>query len=240
MQEWEVVQATVRLGWLSEGGCNDRHLRNMGFNTYETLFEKCVIPVLNYGAEIWGGREYSHSQQIQNRAMRFYLGVHKFAPTLGMLGDLGWIPIKYSQFLCMLRFWNRLVTCPHDCLLYKVFLWDNSKCHKNWCMEIKSLFQQLDMLHVYENKSVCDLVKAKDKFACLYKEQWEVSMLDKIKLRTYKKFKSSHALEQYVKLNLSRSHRSFLAQLRLGILPINIETGRFRRVKVDERFCLIT
>ncbi len=33
--------------------------------------------------------------------------------------------------------------------------------------------------------------------------------------------------------------RSLLAQLRLGILPLHLETGRFRNKKVEERTCLI-
>ena len=209
----------------------------MGFSTYDTLFDKCVLPVLNYGAEIWGGKDYSQNQQIQNRAMRFYLGVHKFAPTLGMFGDLGWIPVKYSQFLCMLRFWNRLVTCPQDRLLYKIFQWDYDKCNKNWCRDIRNIFEQLDMLHVYEGKIICNLNEAKTKFTKLYKDQWKNNITDKVKLRTYNRFKTSHDLEEYVKLNLSRSDRSLLVQLRLGILPIHIETGRFRRIKPDERIC---
>ena len=37
----------------------------------------------------------------------------------------------------------------------------------------------------------------------------------------------------------NRKKRSFVAQLRLGILPLNIEVGRFRGVKLEERICEI-
>ena len=36
---------------------------------------------------------------------------------------------------------------------------------------------------------------------------------------------------------LSRRQRSLLAQLRLGILPLKLETGRFRRLTVEQRVC---
>ena len=56
--------------------------------------------------------------------------------------------------------------------------------------------------------------------------------------------------ENYVKVFMSRKQRTLLAQLRLGILPLEIETGRFRNVKdavtgnfrklrEDERICKI-
>ena len=43
--------------------------------------------------------------------------------------------------------------------------------------------------------------------------------------------------EEYLLLNLNRRERSLLAQLRCGILPLRIETGRFRGEKVDDRLC---
>ena len=43
--------------------------------------------------------------------------------------------------------------------------------------------------------------------------------------------------ESYVSMNLSSIERSYLAQLRLGILPIEIETGRYKSVFIDNRKC---
>ena len=37
--------------------------------------------------------------------------------------------------------------------------------------------------------------------------------------------------------NISRGERSVLAQLRLGILPINIEIGRYKNQPINERLC---
>ena len=37
--------------------------------------------------------------------------------------------------------------------------------------------------------------------------------------------------------NLSPSEQSLLAQLRMGTLPLEVETGRFTNVKLEERFC---
>ena len=35
----------------------------------------------------------------------------------------------------------------------------------------------------------------------------------------------------------SPSERSIMAQIRLGILPLEVETGRFHNVKLDDRIC---
>ena len=59
----------------------------------------------------------------------------------------------------------------------------------------------------------------------------------KPKLRTYKLFKEIAEIEPYIASNLPRYQRSLLAQLRFGILPLSIETGRAQRKKVEERIC---
>ena len=45
--------------------------------------------------------------------------------------------------------------------------------------------------------------------------------------------------KKYVSLKLERNYRSLLAQLRLGILPLRLETERIKNEKVHERICLV-
>ncbi len=62
----------------------------------------------------------------------------------------------------------------------------------------------------------------------------------KPKLCTYVKFKENIETESYIKYCMLRRRRSLLAQLRLGILPLHLKTGRFRNnKKVEDRICLI-
>ena len=57
-----------------------RENKNFGFKTFSTLFFSCVAPVIDYASGIWGCRTRNKSEIIQNRAMRFFLGVNKFTP----------------------------------------------------------------------------------------------------------------------------------------------------------------
>ena len=47
------------------------------------------------------------------------------------------------------------------------------------------------------------------------------------KLRTYRLFKTEPGLEDYTKL--SRQDRRLIVELRCGVLPLRIETGRWQR-----------
>ena len=53
-----------------------------------------------------------------------------------------------------------------------------------------------------------------------YEKVWLNNCLQKPKLRTYVTFKDTFKTESNLFHFLSRQHRSFIAQLRLGILPL--------------------
>ncbi len=49
--------------------------------------------------------------------------------------------------------------------------------------------------------------------------------------------KSEPYVEPYIVSYMSRSERSLLAQIRVGVLPLRIETGRYGNLKCEERTC---
>ena len=54
------------------------------FNIFTHLFYTCVSPILLYVSEACGSNKLKKCDQIQHRAMRFFPGVHKYAPILGL------------------------------------------------------------------------------------------------------------------------------------------------------------
>ncbi len=218
--------------------CNKfKSLKNMGFETFEKLFKACVLPVNEYGAGVWGYKSYSKCEQVMYKAARFYLGVHKFAPIYGLLGDVGWIPVMYRQWLSMLRLWNHLINLENHRLPKKFFEWDLKLSKKNWSSEIKLIFEKVNMSEYYENKMYCNLKQVNAGCEEIYVKEWTENTAKKPKLRTYVTFKEEFKTEPYVKMSLGRRNRSLMAQLRLGILPLRLESGRFVGEKVEERIC---
>ena len=76
-----------------------------------------------------------------------------------------------------------------------------------------------------------------DKMESYAKENWRLTVESKPKLRTYRLFKSEPCPEVYLKSFMNRFQRSTFAKFRCGILPIQIEVGRFRGQKVEKRIC---
>ena len=80
---------------------NIHNMKEFGFKSYEKLVSNCVFPVLDHCSTVWGYKQYQQLDNVQHRAIRYYIGVHRFAPIAAITGDIGWL---------MLRYWNRLVT----------------------------------------------------------------------------------------------------------------------------------
>ena len=154
-------------------------------------------------------------------------------------GDFGWLSCKYRRYLCMLRFWNRLNAMDDNRLTKRVFMFDYQKCSNNWSSEIQSICSMFGTNENFINKTLCDFTEIKCIAKRLNEQEWREAIANKPKLRTYRLFKNDLYLEDYVQHRFHRKKRSLLAQFRLGILPLHIETGRYTNTPIDQRICKI-
>ncbi len=167
---------------------------------------------------------------IMNKAMRYFLGVHIYAATAAVQGDMGWLSTKYRRYIMMLKFWNRLIKMENNRLTKKLFLSYFDHPNGNWCNDIRCIATELDMIYFYDSMSLFNDAEVYQKCKELMSIEWFNESRNKPKLRTYCIFKRQFEVEPYVKNYLSRQVRSRLAQFRAGILPLHIETGRFKNV----------
>ena len=124
-----------------------------------------------------------------------------------------------------------------DRLTKKVFMYDYNRCRNNWCSDIQDFFISIEKGNNFQQREAIDIDDANSTLKSKAKDMWSDSVARKPKLRTYIKFKCSFESENYVKYCNNRKDRSLMAQLRLGILPLKLETGRFKNVPVNERLC---
>ena len=108
------------------------NLKEFGIKTFEKLFNACVVPILDYCSSVWGFNNFSSVDDVQNRSIRYFLGVHRFAPKLGINGDVGWLPSKERRHINIIRYWNRLLDMDNRRLCKQVFQWDYNLCKNNW------------------------------------------------------------------------------------------------------------
>ena len=102
---------------------------------------------------------------------------------------------------------------------------------------VSKLFDTLGVPSVFQDLVPIDMSMARSKILAWVQSDWLNQVNSKPKLRSYKLFKRQFGAEEYLCNNLSRYKRSLLAQIRCGVLPLNIEVGRFRGQSLEQRTC---
>ena len=153
---------------------------------------------------------------------------------------MGWVNVKYHFYLCAVRFWNRLLQMNNERLTKKVA--EYQLININDCNWVGNFYNILDKIgktdKLIESKEL-NLTDTENDFLDLMHEEWSNNVGFKPKLRNYIKYKQNINAESYVTCNITRSQRSLLTQLTMGILPLHIETGRYFRKPLAERLCLL-
>ena len=125
----------------------------------------------------------------------------------------------------------------------KIFKWDiaehsvNNK--SNFCAHVKQILCEMGKKESYHRVEQIDLNSVKLNILEREKTKWINEVVKFSKLDLSRKIKQSFGPEMYVKLNMDRYDKSLLSQFRYGILPLEIETGRYRGVERENRVCTL-
>jgi hypothetical protein len=245
-----VSQAAHRaLGFLI---AKDKAHGGMPYNIFTRLYDSLVQPITSYGAAIWGQKYYGRINSVQQRAMKYFLGLPKRAPNSAVIGDMGWTDSTTRIWVSVGRQWCRLRNMETSRLNKVVFDWAYNVANrnvKNWvslCLQKwKSLGFQDDRYNAIDNNSFIRNIEEQ-----LEEQVTNIWIADinrdesktgkgRNKLHLYKCFKADRQVEPYVTIGLSRLHRAALARFRAGVPLINVELGRYRNLPLDQRRCVV-
>lgn len=211
---------------------------------------------ISYGAAVWGDRTFSCINSIQNKAIRFYMGVGRYTPNVAVNGDSAWKPPCVRQWRTVINHWNRLRYMNTDRLNKRIHNWAEHsfrryKACKNSNYRLYQQFESCNISDWYNDTNIHKttvLAKIEDKLLTDFRNKWTEDLhrvsarrMDggSNKLRTYRTFKTEISCELYLKTLLSPAQRRAYSQFRCGVAPIRIETGRFERLPMHERTCFM-
>ena len=232
----------------SLSGIITKMIKNGGFPliVYRTLYDSCVCSITDYGSEVFGFHEYKSREMIHNRAIRMFLGVSKTAPTAGVRAELNWLEPRSRTQTKMVRMLHRLVNMPDSRITKKIFLWDaklaaDSKL-TTWVTEVNEVLDRNNLRDIFKN-NIFDLKSTVERLnSSLFKkdhQKLKTQCSSKPKLRTYNLISDFPLENPFLLKPLTFIQRKFLSKIRLGVLQLRIETGRYERPKkpADERIC---
>ncbi len=254
--ELEYVQDYKYLGcWINKVGNNDktvqalttaasrsygrivrlfRELGDMGYRSFCSLYNSYVLPVACYGVAVWGFKDYSAPQVLQNKILHFYLGVHRFASVAVTHLEMNILCIQFACWLEQIRYYNRIVKLNSDRLPKKILMWEITNGIKGWFGEVEDIVKVLH-LPPPDGEFEYDLQAVEDALFALERKRWFEDVDEMSKLRHYCGFTNREEFGAPARGNLKCFNRSLLAKLYCGILPLQVEVGRYTRQKRELR-----
>ena len=214
-----------------------KRMGDMGYETYDTLCHSYVLPVANYAAGVWGFKCFPAPQVLLNRMTRFFLGVHRFAPLPATKTEMDWLEMKMYRWLGIMRLLNRITAMSPERLPRRVLTWDYKVGAKGWLRDALEVCNYLNIPAPTELKYVYDLEPIQRRMLVKCREEWKEEAGGMSKLSMYVIAKDFAEIGTLVKSNLPRNERSLLARLLCGILPLELEKGRWKRTGREIRYC---
>jgi hypothetical protein len=240
-QERLTAKARSRVALLRKG-LNE----GLSLKAAESMWWTMVVPVLNYGAELWGIGKCVEVERVQLEAGRRMLGVgRKMADTV-VRGELGWWRMRAQRDMKKLLYWGRLVRMNDNRLPKQVYRQRRSQPKRrstDWCSQIQNLLKDLGLEQLWFSEKVGSEKEWKSggKSVIQTREEalWKGEMEKKKKLRLYRTIKFGLEREEYLDVVSDFDERRLVAALRGGTNQLQVEVGRWKKKKLSERTCSV-
>jgi hypothetical protein len=239
-QETLAMQASKTLNLINQVNYNLEY----SFRSACEVFDKCTLPVLYYGSEVWGTDVHRSIEMIHLKFCKNLLGVGIKTPTPAVLGECGRDRIYVSCMTKCVKYWLKLTSLSPESLLHSCYTCLYNRClvgKTNWASKIRDILYKYGFGWIWENQGVPDRIG----FMKIFVERvqdcelqlWSSDLQKLSKLKLYCNFKESRSEELYLSLPIPKRLRVDLARFRTTSHKLEIEIGRHNNVAPEDRFC---
>ena len=205
------------------------------------LFKALVEPILLYASDFWGILKLPKNNPIENVHLSFckqLLGVQKQTTNIGVLLELGQVPLNILAQKNAIKNWSRIVNNIKCNELLKTSHENAIMVNLTWPKRIESRIAEIGMWELFLRKDkavhVRALVRMRDIF---HQEAFAEIQNDNSKLKTYSHLKSSIGYEEYLSKIGNIQERTSFSKIRMSNHPLLIEKGRHEKIERNQRFC---
>ena len=217
---------------------------NRNIQTMVNLFDSLIKPILLYCSDFWGCLKLPKNNPIENfhhMACKHILGVQKQTTNIGVLLELGRIPLQIFARKASIKNWERIKSGRVNPLL--------KTCYENavgdelpWINGIRQCLEMNGMLwsyiNSYENKPAFIHKKLFQRLSdSFHQDAFSTISNPQSKLRTYALLKREIGFENYLNEISNPDIRHTVTKFRLSNHKLNIEVGRHKNIPEKLRFC---
>ena len=146
--------------------------------------------------------------------------------------------IQTVRWLDMLRYCNRINMMKPHRLPIIVYEWDLKHGGHGWVNDVRNICNRLHLPSPMDNV-LYDLKTVQSAICHYSREGWWEEAYNKPKLHTYVQVRNQADPPTLATSYIKRYHRSLLSKLLMGILPLEIEVGRYLNVKPEHQYCKV-
>lgn len=218
---------------------------NQDVETTLVLVDAMIKPILLYNSDFWGCMKLPKNNPIENLHMSIckqLLGVQKNTVNVGVLLELGRVPLSLYAIKYAIKNWERIRNNRANCLLIESYK-ESSIEKLPWILNIRKVLEENGMLNYFLNVHYdgkpCFVNKRIFQTLCDQFHQNTFEMIGKecSKLRTYAIFKNNIGYENYLSKITNPKIRTYITKLRLSNHSLMIETGRHKNISRGMRTC---
>lgn len=212
------------------------------------LFDSCIGPILNYGAEIWGFHEGKDIDRVCDNFYKCIVKLPKNCSNIAARGELGRVRAYVGRYSRIIKYWLKLINnSPHFPLLlqkaYQLQLKLDNEGKNVWVSDVRSLLCALGFSYEWEMQQVGNhktfLEEVKNRIIYLEKTQFCASIISSPRLQFYGHMKLELAMANYWNCNLPFCMKAQFCRLICSGHNLEIELGRRLNIPRSERSCLL-
>ena len=213
------------------------------------MFNSMVLPILNYGCEIWGLRRADPMDKFHRAFLKYILRVKKSTPNCFVYGELGVYPLFIQRQVRVISFWAKLLENIENenlfiCKIYKE-LYELTFTQPNkatWASLVRDTLEHCGMGNYWAAQRVSDkgtFIKVfRTRLQDIYLQTWGQEVRESSGGRLFKHVKLEFGFEPYLNA-VSHSLRIPISKIRLSSHTFFIERGRWMKIAKNERVCQI-
>ena len=203
------------------------------------LFDTLVKPILLYNSDFWGCLKMPNNNPIENLHMRFckeILGVQRQTTNIGVLLELGRIPIMYYGIKNCIKNWSRIHISKKANEIVLLAHQTSLNYSLKWTEDVKNCLNRSGIGSECGEKAIY-LMVFKRMTDIFYQESFITINSEESKLRTFGKLKTCIGMTKYLTRVKRINTRVALSKIRLSNHDLMIEKGRHLKIDKNERFC---
>lgn len=209
------------------------------------LFDNTILPILTYGAEIWGYGDLSGIEKVHTDFLKYILNVKSSTPHVMLYGELGRFPISLTIKKRVISFWSKMLLGKSTKLSYRLYSILKTDLNTNsyeypWLLNVKSILDEIGKSEIWINQNPENTKWLSSQVYLTlqdqYKQSWSTLINESPKCINYRIFKTEHKFENYL-IDLPFKLRKNFTNFRLCNNKLPIETGRWHKIDRHLRKC---